>query len=343
MYLEDYVDAPFNISSTPVTPNPSPALQELYSFLVKNFQKKMISGVMTLQGGEEYSMVEPDWLHENTGKYPALLGLDFMHQTGKNSSWYYDDPEYSRQVVRDASAYWKRGGIPALCWHWRDPLQTTNEFYSPSSGNSATQFSAEEAVREGTPENKAVMKDLAAVADQLAALRDAGIAVLWRPLHEASGKWFWWGYKGPVPFKKLWEIEFNYFVKERKLNNLIWVFTAGTPTDGIIDWYPGDAMVDVIGMDIYPTKGDHSSQYDYFGLCKDVFKARKIIALSECGSAPDPDLVQEDVSVWSYFMPWYQEYTVPEGSTPYNSLSFWKKMMTSSSVITLDQMPGWST
>jgi mannan endo-1,4-beta-mannosidase len=344
MYLEPYIDEPYALSDSPVTPDSIPSCKELYSFLKSTFTKKTISGAMTLQGGEEYSMVEPNWLHEHTGKYPALVGLDFMHQTGKESAWYYDDPEYSKQVVRDSTDYWKRGGIVALCWHWRDPLKTTNNFYSPSSNNAATEFDIEKAVQDGTAENKAVLGDLDAVADQLEALQTAGISVLWRPLHEGSGKWFWWGYKGPTPFKKLWKIEFDYFTKVRKLKNLLWVFTAGTPSEGIADWYPGDDMVDIIGMDIYPTKGDHSSQYAEFGNCKGVFKSRKVIALSECGTIPDPELMKEDVAPWAYFMPWYQEYCVPEDSgTPYNSLDFWKRIMTSDSVVTLDQMPGWKS
>uniref|UniRef100_UPI0003F4A89D Beta-mannanase n=1 Tax=Symbiotic protist of Reticulitermes speratus TaxID=356864 RepID=UPI0003F4A89D len=328
----------WNISSSPVTPSPSAGAQKLYSFLVQNFQKKIISGAMTLQGGDESAQTkEPDWLQQNAGHRPALVGLDFMFQTGKGEEWYYNDSRFSKQVVNGAKSYWQKGGIPALCWHWRDPSKDTDAFYSPSSGNSATQFDADQAVKSGTAENKAILQDLAVIADQLQDLRDAGVAVLWRPLHEASGKWFWWGYKGADALKKLWKIEFDYFVKERNLNNLIWVFTAGTPIEGIADWYPGDDMVDVIGMDIYATQGDHATQQDYFNQCKSIFKGRKIVAMSECGSVPEPDLA----APWSFFMPWYNNYCIPEGSNPYNSLEFWKKTMSSSLVITLDNMPGW--
>jgi hypothetical protein len=40
-------------------------------------------------------------------------------------------------------------------------------------------------------------------------------------------------------------------------------------------------------------------------------------------------------------MPWYRDYTIPEGSTPHNSEAFWKKAMASDFVISLDEMPGW--
>jgi mannan endo-1,4-beta-mannosidase len=334
LYLDPYVETPWSVAAAPVAGTAAGAVA-LYGFLKQNFQSKIISGAMTLQGGEEYSMVEPNWIYENTGRYPAILGLDFMHQTGKESAWYYNDPVFSKQVARDATNYWNRGGIPALCWHWRDPSHATNDFYS-----SQCKFSPAKAVTAGTAENQAVMRDLKAVADQLQALRDAGVAVLWRPLHEGTGDWFWWHNDGAEAYKKLWKLEFDYFVKERKLNNLLWVFTGGTPSDPAPQFYPGDDMVDIIGMDIY-VQGDHSSQTEEFGKMKKLFGAKKIIAMSECGSIPDPQLSHEDAAMWSYFMPWYKEYVIPQGTKPYNSLDFWKKTMTSKLVVTLSDMPGW--
>jgi hypothetical protein len=53
-----------------------------------------------------------------TGHYPVLVGLDFMHQVGKNSAWYTDVEALRKCVVHDAESYWRRGGILAICWHW---------------------------------------------------------------------------------------------------------------------------------------------------------------------------------------------------------------------------------
>ena len=69
--------------------------------------------------------------------------------------------------------------------------------------------------------------------------------MLWRPLHEASGGWFWWGAHGPDPFKQLWELMFRRFTEVHELHNLIWVYTADPTAHH--DWYPGDDMVDVVG------------------------------------------------------------------------------------------------
>ena len=64
------------------------------------------------------------------------------------------------------------------------------------------------------------------------------VPVLWRPLHEANGRWFWWGAKGPEPLRKLWQMMFVNFTAKHRLNNLIWVFSPGAETD-LADWYPG--------------------------------------------------------------------------------------------------------
>jgi mannan endo-1,4-beta-mannosidase len=45
--------------------------------------------------------------------------------------------------------------------------------------------------------------------------------VLWRPLHEADGAWFWWGAKGPKIFKKMWRIMYDRLTNYHQLHNLL--------------------------------------------------------------------------------------------------------------------------
>ena len=78
-------------------------------------------------------------------------------------------------------------------------------------------------------------------------LKAAGVPILWRPLHEAGGKWFWWGAKGADACKKLYDIMRDRLINHHKLDNLIWVWS--TPES---DWYPGNEKVDIIGYDNYP-------------------------------------------------------------------------------------------
>lgn len=221
------------------------------------------------------------------------------------------------------------------------PIYRSNDFYTKHDDPTRiTDFNATLAVTEDTEENLALLRDLEIISEELLDLQKRGIPILWRPFHEAMGAWFWWGNFGPETLKKLWKIQFDYF-KQKELNNLIWIYTADAEERNL-EWYPGDDMVDIIGIDIYPDLGDHNSQSVKFELLKELFGTKKIITLSECGSIPDPELAEEAGATWSWFMPWYMQYTIPgEEDPPYNSIEIWKKIMNHPFVLTLDQMPNY--
>jgi mannan endo-1,4-beta-mannosidase len=308
--------ARFTINSGLVTPNPTKEATALYQFLKDNYGKKIISGVMTLN-----SFDETNWLKTNTGKEPALVGLDFMH-CNRNYTWYDND-----QPIKDAKAYWDRNGIPAMMWHWRDPSRLTEAFYTKD-----TPFDVSKINDTASAEYKAMIRDIDFVAAQLKKLQDQNVPVIWRPLHEAAGGWFWWGAKGGQACKKLYQVMFDRMVNYHGLRNLIWVWTREPNDDA---FYPGDQYVDIVGRDLYKT-GDHSSQINEFNALNTLYGTKKMITLSECGSMPDADNLIVDAAAWSWFMPWYGDFT--RNSTN-NSLDLWKKMFASSYVITLDEMP----
>ena len=310
----------FDINKTLVTPEPTDNTNKLYQFLNDNYGKKIISGAMTLN-----SMDEIRWLKSNTGKEPALVGLDFMH-CGQGYTWYNDE-----EPINDARNYYNRNGIPAFCWHWRDPLNTTEAFYTKD-----TKFDISKISDPNSAEYKAMIKDIDYVSGLLKKLQDSDVPVLWRPLHEASGGWFWWGAKGAEPCKKLYRLMYDRMVNYHGLKNLIWVWTSQQNDQS---WYPGDDVVDMIGRDIYKD-GDHSSQILEFNQLNMDVKGKKMIALSECGSFPDVDKLIADEAPWSYFMPWYGDFV---RNAKYNSLDLWKKMFAHNYVLTLDEMPNLKT
>jgi mannan endo-1,4-beta-mannosidase len=318
-YIEfEIIDASerFNINKTLVTPSPTENAARLYQFLYDNYGKRIISGAMTLS-----SMDEINWLKANTGKESALIGLDFMH-CGRGYSWYNNE-----EPINDARKYYERNGIPAFCWHWRDPLRTTEAFYTND-----TKFDVSKISDENSPEYKAMLNDIDYISGLLKKLQNDGVPVLWRPLHEASGAWFWWGAKGPEPCKKLYRLIYDRMVNHHGLKNLIWVWTS---QQNDYDWYPGDEYVDIIGRDIYKD-GDHSSQILEFLKLNDDYGKTKMIALSECGSFPEADNLVADGAAWSYFMPWYGQFV---RDSKYNSLDLWKKALAHDYVLTLDDMP----
>jgi len=301
----------FDINKKLVTPNPSSEAASLYQFLYDNYGKKIISGVM--------DMKESNWLKTNTGKSPALVGFDFLF-CGRNYSWYNEN-----------TALYDKNGIPAFCWHWRDPSRKTEEFYTEK-----TTFDISKISDETSDEYKAMISDIDYISGMLKKFQDNKIPILWRPLHEAAGGWFWWGAKGAAPCKKLWQVMFDRMVNFHGLHNLIWVWTREPNDDA---WYPGDEYVDIVGRDIYK-EGDHSSQILEFNDMTSRYGGKKMVTISESGSFPDVDNLIADGAGWSWFMPWTGDFT---RLAKYNSLDLWKKMFASDYVLTLDEMPNLKT
>jgi mannan endo-1,4-beta-mannosidase len=312
----------FNIDANLVTPGASAQAVKLYNYLKTNFLTNTISGTMA---NYSTNITEATWVYNQTTKWPALTCFDFIdHTTPKPSSVAYEAPF---TLGRD---WWNNNGIVALMWHWRDPLTKTGSFYTAN-----TTFDVSQISNSSSNEYKEIVKDIDTISKYLQEFRDANIPVIWRPLHESAGAWFWWGAKGAGPCKALWQLMYDRMVNHWGLNNLIWVWTTNTNTDAL-DWYPGDNYVDIIGMDIYPGENQHSSQYYEFNRVKDKFAGHKIITLSECGSVPDPAQMIQYGDVWSWFMPWNGDYTESDN---HNGSSWWKKFFSYSYVITRDKMP----
>ncbi len=278
-------------AGTPVTPGASPEAQSLLTFFSDIYGKKIISGQ---QDGWRRTTnglsAELNYITNTTGKLPALLASDLGGFTGKSPR------RDTNHLVMQRAADWFNGrdGIVEFCCHWRAPL---NE---PAFYTKDTTFDISRAVTAGTPEYDAVEHDLDLIAGELEILRDAHVPVLWRPLHEANGRWFWWGAGGPEPFKKLWRMEFENFTVKHRLNNLIWVFSPGAETD-LAAWYPGDAYVDIVGQDHYPMDGNHGSAKDVFDELTKMTRGQKLIALGENGPVPDIAQVVRDRAGWLFF------------------------------------------
>ena len=358
-YIEitEFEATPWNVSSVPVTPEPTESAQKLYSFLLENFGKRTISGVMTERPFENDGNYTPQdyttqtelkYIHDASGKNVALVGFDFLHTTGKNSEeqWYQG---YTHASLEMAKMVWKAGGIPAFNWHWKDPMKEVEAFYTQSSGNDPyTEFSINKAYDPDTKkwktesdEYKAIVRDMEIVADSLLTLQKEGVALIWRPLHEASGAWFWWGTDGAESCVALYKLMFDIFVNQKGLHNLIWVWTTDEASDAL-DWYPGDDYVDIVGRDYYyyPREANHASLISSFEKVKEMYGAKKIVTLSENGSVPYPDSMKADGANWSWFMPWYGDYAM-EGWANDNNAESWNTVMNNEYTITLEDMPGW--
>ncbi len=320
-----------NIKQSLVLENPSPEAVKVYNFMRSNYGSKIISGAMA---NVSWNINEAIWVHSKTAKYPALNGFDLIHlYASAPGSWInYED-------VSVIENWWNNNGLVTLMWHWNVPKNQSSTEYAFYTNE--TTFDISRAVQEGTWENGVIKADLAKAAITLKKLQEKNIPVLWRPLHEAAGTWFWWGAKGAEPCKALWRFMFNYF-KDEGLNNLIWVWTVETNDD---NWYPGNEYVDIIGRDIY-----HRNDVVWIATHYESIQNKypdKIVALSECGDVSNIASQWNTGATWSFFMPWY-DYgrTVNTSGAEFSkddhthaNAAWWVTSFANPNVITRDQMP----
>ena len=344
--VKPYEAKKFDLCNAPVTKNATESAKKLYNFLVNNFGKKTISGVMT---GNMDNYTKGDVTqHEDVkavftagGKYPALVGTDLMNATGvhKDESWYQ---QYTEKAVDVAKSTWKKGGIPAFTWHWRPGEE--EEFYVKGANEKYTEFDFTEAFVKGTTSwdtlstaYKALVGDIDHVAEIFLELQQEGVAAIFRPLHESGGNWFWWSTHTGKQFAALYQLVYERMVFKKGVNNLIWDFN---PQDASkLSWTSGETYYDILSVDIYNSANDHQSNSAAFIDLTNKGGTNKIISLSENGPIPDVDKMYDEGATWSWWMPWYESWS--GGYVSQTAASVWQKNLADERIITLDKMPGW--
>lgn len=335
--------------ASPCNPDASDSAKRLYKYLRDQYGKHIIAGQQEYCGSHNYNQWnDPDtyikdnekefeYILDKTGKQPAIRGIDLLAYN-TSSDWRDDAPERAIEWTN------KYHGIVTMTWHWNVPSDEECSkdgiaFYVESTGNNPfTTFSISKALEEGTWENKKILADIDLIAQQLKKLKDADVPILFRPLHEAEGAWFWWGAEGPEPCKQLYRLLYDKLTNEYGLNNLIWEWTSSTSAASA-DWYPGDDVVDIIGCDKYNANDGKpnlsSIASTFFTLVKST-DCHKMVAMTENDSIPSLENLVNDSAGWLYFCPWYQNYLQSETINPVESLN---EIYNSDYCITLDELP----
>lgn len=325
----------YNVTSSLVNRNATANTKKLYSFLKDSYGKYVITGQQCDGGinGNEFKAIK-----NLTGDYPALLGLDMMDYTPSRTAF-----GASSSAVEKAIEFANKGGIVTFCWHWNAPTEYLNSTANNSDGwwggfyTKSSKFDIAKVMNGQDAKGKKLLdRDIKEIAKQLKRLEKAGVPVIWRPLHEASGGWFWWGAKGSDAYKKLWKYLYNELTNTYGCNNLIWVYNGQSA-----DWYPGDEYVDIVGEDIYPGNHVYDPQVSRFKQAISYGSKTKITALTENGCIFDIDSAVSINALWSWFMTWGGEFTVNGSnySEKYTEKSVIKKMYASKYSLTLGSLP----
>ncbi len=294
-----------NYDTLPVNKNASASAKKLLEYLVSVAGNAILTGQHT----QTIPMEEYQLIHELTGKYPKVVGFEMLSYS-PNINYEDADEECLTEVYENRNTLEKAlelsqntDSVLTFCFHWFSPIGGRDKaFYTKN-----TDFDASKVLVEGSPEREAFYSDMKHIADQLEIFKKKDIPILWRPFHEVEGTWFWWGAKGGEVAKELYHLMFNYFVKERQLNNLLWVWSAPTKES-----YPGDDYVDVIGWDIYLPEKEYTDYKDrYEELIKNT-TSRKVPAITEVGYIPDMNKLAESHIPWAYYMTWSKEFCLEE-------------------------------
>lgn len=324
----------YTVTAPLSNPNADENTRRLYKFLCDIYGKYSLTGQYADDGrtSTEYSRIAKE-----TGSHFAVLGMDMMGYS--SGSVEYGGSSNTIEFAYDW--YNNGGGIVTLCWHWRSPVEyqvndEQNPWYS-SFYKEASKLELDK-IMNGEDEKgyELLMQDIDNISYQLERLRDAGVPVLWRPLHEASGGWFWWGDCQPESYIKLWNAMYDKMTNEHNLTNLIWVWNAQD-----VEWYPGDETVDIIATDIYAGKQVDSCYSGSFAQLVDVPSVPKLVALSENGCVMDPDKVMQGNSRWLYWGTWSDPFTLSKGilNDEYTSMEILNKAYNSDRTLTLEELP----
>jgi hypothetical protein len=267
-----------------------------------------ISGKSTLAGqkGRAYWKI----MKRITGDYPALWGEDFLFQAGDGSS---SLSEWRSLMTHDAKQRWAQGVLITLMFNAcpptvAEPCDWWNDVLGGSGDGGSNTFTAQQwtdLITDGTTLNNNWKARLDVICPYLKELQDAGVEVLFRPIHEMNQSAYWWGGRpGANGTSKLYQITHDYLVKMKGLTNLIWVWNLQdfpTLSSDLNDYDPGSDYWDILALDVYWTDGTGYTSTKY-NLIKNKAEG-KPIAIAECDVLPASSLLLSQPD-WSYFMGW---------------------------------------
>ncbi len=186
---------------------------------------------------------------EVCGDYPAVYGWELGHlELGVPYSL---DSVHFDKIQEWIKKVYTRGGVNTISWHLRNPL----------TGGSAWDTSSKEVVKSILPGGekhelfKTYLDRLAAFLQGLQTEDGTYIPILFRPFHEHTGSWFWWGKDLCTvdEYKALWRFTVNYLQNEKQLHHVLYTYSTDrfSTTEEYLERYPKDDVVDILAFDLY--------------------------------------------------------------------------------------------
>lgn len=277
----------------PVNPNATPEVKALLERLYQTVDEgKIISGLHHNQLQMPNYRSDLNRIDQASGIEPLIWGGDVAWDAAR--------------VVELATEQYRNGHIITLMWHAGRPFDRGIVNFKKQTQGKFTDDQWQELITEGSEMHRMWIAQVDSIAAYLKILQERNIPVIWRPLHEMNGEWFWWGNRpGKQGYQKVWHMLYDRMTNYHHLNNLIWVWNANAvreaPGDRAMrleDYFPGPEEVDVLATDVYHRDWRQCHHDDLARLANG-----KLIALGELGSLPTPERLA-NMPKFAWFMVW---------------------------------------
>ena len=228
------------------------------------------------------------------GDYPAVAGFELGHiELGNDRS--LDSVSFD-QIKEQIKEQYKRGGVITISWHLNNPLtMQIKDNLPPGPHGTAWDVSSKEVVSSILPGGKnhdlfnSWLERLATFF--LSIKDDKGIPIpfIFRPFHEHSGSFFWWGTTicTDQEYSALWRYTVGFLRDKKNIHNILYAYNTDrvTSLEQYLKGYPGDDIVDMLSLDMYDRGESFGGELDTaLGfVTKEAVSRNKLTALSETG------------------------------------------------------------
>ena len=218
------------------------------------------------------------------GDYPGVFSVDFAEIMDDRNGGSAN--AIRRRVILEAR---ERGEVILAVAHLNNP----------KTGGDSWDNSSDEVVKEiltaGTATRTKYLSWLDRCADFVNDLKDSRgnlIPVIFRPYHEHTQLWSWWGSTCTTAseFVELWQFTVRYLRDTKGVHNFLYAISPqmdGNYGDGTKDRllfrWPGDAWVDFLGMDCYHGTNDNAFESNLAALEALSLEKKKPCGVTEDG------------------------------------------------------------
>lgn len=311
----------------PADPKASPEAKQLFGRLLKLQDK----GIM--YGHQDDLMYGSTWWYEKDrsdvkemiGDYPGVVGFE-LGEIERGNERSLDSVSFA-QITEQVKVFHKRNGIITVSWHATNPVTSRYDGRKTANGpGSAWDVPKADDAIKTRDEVKSILPGgvnhqmfnnwLNTLANYFLTWKDDEgrlIPFLFRPYHEHSGDFFWWGATRCTDqeYAELWRYTVDYF-RRKGLHNILYIYNTDKvySQQQFLQGYPGDGYIDMLAIDWYGSGPEFNAAVDKaLGFISALAQEKgKLCALSECGNISADLMNILKKYKLSYFLTWRNAY-----------------------------------